>query len=114
MIRLHADGSTNSNISGISILIPGSTYISNDSLIRESKKAASIIIKHLTGATNAHNRGIIERHDLTGFNWSKIPVILIEMGFLTNEREDILINSSVYQNKIINGIIDGLAIYFSE
>ena len=29
-----------------------------------------------------------KRDDLTGTNWSKIPVALIEMGFMTNKTED--------------------------
>ena len=25
--------------------------------------------------------GVFERGDLTGFNWSQVPVVLVEMGF---------------------------------
>ena len=32
--------------------------------------------------------GIFERDDLTGFNWSKVPVVLVEMGFMSNYNED--------------------------
>lgn len=113
MIRLHADGSTNTKTNGISILIPGPRFINDKLLITKSKKIASIIIKCIINLTGSKNNGLTERNDLTGFNWSTIPVILIEMGFLTNEREDILLNTSEYQDKIVNGIIDGLAIYFN-
>ena len=34
------------------------------------------------------NRGVVERNDLTGFNWSVVPVILVEMGFQSNVEED--------------------------
>ncbi|MCI7442585.1 MAG: N-acetylmuramoyl-L-alanine amidase, partial [Clostridium sp.] len=37
---------------------------------------------------------------LTGFNWSKVPVVLIEMGFLSNPEEDNLLNSDSYQDKL--------------
>jgi hypothetical protein len=50
--------------------------------------------------------------DLTGFNWSKIPVVLVEMGFMTNIQEDSLLNSGNYQNKIAQGIVEGLVLYF--
>ena len=51
------------------------------------------------------NRGVVERTDLTGFNWSKVPVILVETGFLSNPQEDKLLNSEEYQNKIAKGSI---------
>ena len=34
------------------------------------------------------NRGIVPRSDITGFNWSNRPVVLTEVGFLTNPGED--------------------------
>jgi N-acetylmuramoyl-L-alanine amidase len=113
MIRLHADDAANAKMTGISILVPGPKFINDKLLISESKKFASIIIKSMVNLTGAKNNGLTERNDLTGFNWSKVPVILIEMGFLTNEREDILLNTSDYQDKIVNGIIDGLVIYYN-
>jgi N-acetylmuramoyl-L-alanine amidase len=51
---------------------------------------------------------------LTGFNWSKIPVILLEMGYMTNVQEDKLLNSDDYQNKIVLGIVDGVTKYYSS
>ena len=55
-----------------------------------------------------YNRGVIERSDLTGFNWSKVPVVLIEMGFLSNPEEDSLLNDSSYQEKIAQGLCNGI------
>jgi len=104
MIRLHADGSTDTKASGISILIPSPRFIKDKFIINESKKIASIILNRILNLTKSKNNGITERGDLTGFNWSTTHVILIEMGFLTNEQEDILLNTSNYQDKIINGI----------
>ena len=34
------------------------------------------------------DRGLQEHSDFTGFNWSNVPVILVEMGFMTNPAED--------------------------
>ena len=55
-----------------------------------------------------YNRGVIERSDLTGFNWSKVPVVLIEMGFLSNPEEDNLLNSDSYQEKLAQGLYKGI------
>jgi N-acetylmuramoyl-L-alanine amidase len=112
MIRVHADGSINQNDNGISVLVPRSTFIKDNLVITKSRSVGHYILQGVIRNTGAKNNGIIERDDLTGFNWSRIPVILIEMGFMTNEQEDALLNSEKYQDKIVQGITDGLAAYF--
>ena len=113
-VRIHADGSENSDISGVSVLIPSDDYITNDGMLRKSRKAGELILNEVTEATGALNRGIVKRSDMTGFNWSNVPVVLLEMGFMTNHDEDVLLSSDDYQNKIVDGIMKGLDIYFNE
>ena len=40
----------------------------------------------------------------TGINWCKNTCIIIECGFMSNEKEDKLLNSPEYQEKIAEGI----------
>lgn len=54
------------------------------------------------------NRGVIERSDMTGFNWSTVPVVLIEMEFLSNPQEDKNLSSEEYQDKIAKAIAKGI------
>ncbi|WP_293978545.1 N-acetylmuramoyl-L-alanine amidase, partial [uncultured Clostridium sp.] len=54
------------------------------------------------------NRGISVRDDMTGFNWSKVPVILVEMGFMSNPEEDKLLSDEGYQNKLAQGLCNGI------
>ena len=49
---------------------------------------------------------------MTGTNWSKIPVTLIEMGFLSNASEDRFMNRAANQEKMAEGIADGIDDYF--
>ena len=62
--------------------------------------------------TGIQSRGLIKRDDLTGTNWSKIPVTLIEMGFLSNASEDRFMNRAANQEKMAEGIADGIDDYF--
>jgi len=64
-------------------------------------------------ATGAKNLGTQERSDLTGFNWSEVPVCLIETGYMTNEDEDKLLITKAYQNKIVDGLVTGLLKFFN-
>lgn len=45
---------------------------------------------------------------MTGFNWSKVPVILVEMGFMSNPNEDKLLSQDTYQDKLAQGLCNGI------
>jgi N-acetylmuramoyl-L-alanine amidase len=113
MIRIHADSSSDSSKRGVSMLIPSEKNINNPLLVTESKKAGEAILKEVSERTKAHNLGTVERDDLSGFNWSEVPVVLIETGFLSNSEDDKLLNSKNYQDKLAEGIFNGLVEYFS-
>jgi N-acetylmuramoyl-L-alanine amidase len=107
VIRVHADSSESSNVSGASMLIPAPIgYAKNISEI--SRKCGQVVLESLIDEVGMKNKGVVERNDLTGFNWSKVPVILVETGFLSNPQEDKLLNSEEYQNKIAKGLFDGI------
>ncbi|HAH75549.1 MAG TPA: N-acetylmuramoyl-L-alanine amidase [Kandleria vitulina] len=114
-VRLHADGSTNSNMHGFSILQPGyNNRYMNKQIITKSRFLSSSINKAFAAATNAKNNGLSTRNDMTGFNWSKVPVTLVEMGFMSNPSEDRLLSTQSYQNKMVQGIANGLDNYFKK
>lgn len=113
-VRIHADGVENTSVTGISVLFPGNQYIKESELLAKSKTAAKSVLDGLISSTGGKSRGIVERNDLTGFNWTKVPVILVEMGFMTNPQEDALLNTDEYQNRIVEGIVNGLINYFKK
>ena len=57
---------------------------------------------------NIKNRGLIYSEDMTGFNWSKVPVVLIEMGFLSNPDEDNMMSESSFPEKSATAISEGI------
>jgi len=58
--------------------------------------------------SNVQVNGIFQRDDLTGFNWSQVPVVLVEMGFLSNYNEDQMMSNPKYQRKLMQSIADGI------
>jgi N-acetylmuramoyl-L-alanine amidase len=112
--RVHADGSTDKTVNGVSVLIPGKGYITDEFVLKESEKAGSCILEGFVEATGAKNRGLRKRNDLSGFNWCQVPMLLIEMGFMSNPDEDVKLNSSEYQDKMVTGIVNGIVGYFNN
>lgn len=111
VIRIHADSIDNSGKTGASILIPqeGGKYTAP--IFEESNKCATLVEKTMKGS-GINVNGIFQRGDLTGFNWSKVPVILVEMGFMSNYNEDLMMSNPDYQRKLMQSIADGVEEYF--
>ncbi len=113
-IRIHADGVENPAANGISVLYPSENNPYIPELSADSKRLAQAVLDGMCEATVAKKRGIIKRDDLSGTNWAKMPVILIEAGFMTNEEEDRKLQDPEYQEKLVRGIVEGIEEYFKE
>jgi N-acetylmuramoyl-L-alanine amidase len=103
-VRIHADGSDDHSISGIHVLYPAVIKGWTDDIAEASKRAATIALEDLVAATGAKSRGLDARTDIAGFNWSDVPVILPEIGFMTNPDEDRRLETDAYQEKIVQGL----------
>jgi N-acetylmuramoyl-L-alanine amidase len=108
-VRIHADGSTNRSRHGSSLLYPAFHRGWTDDVLPESKTAARILQRELVQATRSRDLGTVARSDLTGFNWSDVPVVLAEVGFLTNPAEDRKLTSRAYQRRVVRGLAQGIA-----
>ncbi|GKU23232.1 N-acetylmuramoyl-L-alanine amidase family protein [Clostridium folliculivorans] len=107
VVRIHCDSSNSQSAKGASMLFPapvGYAKAIND----VSKKYGQTILSDLVATAGMNNKGLVERNDLTGFNWSKVPTVLVEMGFMSNPQEDKLLNQDEYQNKLANGLCKGI------
>lgn len=110
-IKLHADG-TDEGGSGMTMLVPGGTYISDKTLLSKSKLLGKTILNGAVAKTGARNNGVYTNSGMTGFNWSKIPVVLLEMGYLTNPQDEAKLSDANYQALIADGIVEGILEYY--
>lgn len=111
-IRLHADGVDDSSARGASALYhtPDNPY--HPELSKKSKKLSQCVLDAYCSLTGFNNRGLSKRDDLTGTNWSEIPVTLLEMGFMSNASEDETMQDVDFQYTMAEGIADGIDAYF--
>lgn len=107
-VRIHADGSENPEVKGIHVLYPASIKGWTDDIAKASKQAAALVQSELIAVTGAVDLGIQTREDITGFNWSDVPVVLAEIGFMTNPEEDRLLATPSYQDKIVQGLAQAI------
>ena len=107
-VRIHADGSTDRSRNGTFVLYPAYHRRWTADILPESKTAARLIQRDLVRELGSRDLGIVPRGDLTGFNWSDVPAVLVEVGYLTNPREDRLLTSRPYQRRAARGIARGV------
>ncbi|MCD7839836.1 MAG: N-acetylmuramoyl-L-alanine amidase [Erysipelotrichaceae bacterium] len=112
-ISIHCDGSTSSSTTGAHTICITSSNPYCSQLYSSSSKLASSIINAYCSSTGISNNGVSYRDDLTGLNWSEVPAIYIEMGFLSNSGEGTKLSDSSFQDKCATGIADGIDNYFS-
>jgi N-acetylmuramoyl-L-alanine amidase len=52
--------------------------------------------------------------DLSGFNWSQVPSVLVEMGLMSNSAEDRKLATASYQEELANGMANGIVKYLKS
>lgn len=112
-IRLHCDSSTSSSATGTLTLAPSTSNPYCANIASESQTLSKAIVNNICSVTGSRNRGVSIVDNMTGLNWSKVPVTIVEMGFLSNPQEDRLLSSDDYQNKIVQGIVNGIGAYLN-
>jgi N-acetylmuramoyl-L-alanine amidase len=106
-LRIHADGSPSQSTRGTHTLYPAFHRGWTDDVYAASKRAAQIVQAEEVRALGFPDAGLQERADYTGFNWSNVPAILVEMGFMTNPTEDRLLATRAYENRAAQGLCRG-------
>jgi len=107
MIRIHADGSADRSLHGVKTLVPALHRGWTDDIYASSVRAARRVQSAVVRQTRALDLGLMQRSDLTGFNWANVPAVLVECGFMTNPAEARLLRSNAYQLKVARGLTAG-------
>jgi N-acetylmuramoyl-L-alanine amidase len=112
-VRLHADAVEEAAVRGVSVLYPaGNRWVTG--IAADSRRAADTVRTSAVRTSGAPDRGSAARADLAGFNYCRVPAILVEAGCLSNVEDDRLLGTAAYQDKLADGIVAGVLAYFGR
>jgi N-acetylmuramoyl-L-alanine amidase len=101
VISLHADASKNVNINGV-----GAYIFSDKTFYDQSKSSAESVIENLSTENLA--KGEVKEASFYVLKNSKCPAVLLEMGYLSNEKDRNYLKSESGQNKIADKILEAI------
>ena len=113
-IRIHANANDDSSVNGAETLCQTKNNPYNSNLYAQSRKLSEKVLDALCAECGCKKRRVVETDTMSGINWCKVPVTIVEMGFLSNEKEDRLMATEEYRDKLAKGIADGIDAYFAE
>ena len=101
VVSLHTNYTTNKNINGIETVVSD-----KNNFLEKSTFHAENMLENFKGG-DFEIRGV-KNHDLHMLRNSNCPAILIELGFLSNEKDAKILESEVGQNALARSILKGL------
>lgn len=102
-ISIHYDSIDNHTVRGMT------TYYYHP----HQKELASSVHKGTNAATRLKDRGV-RQGNYHVIRENKQNAILLELGYISNPTEELLINTNQYQEQVANGIVQGIANYFHK
>lgn len=106
-VSVHANAHPNPSIGGIETY-----YYRNKSTSAASRYLATLMQRELVGALQLRDIGVKDANFLV-IRQTSMPSVLLELGFLSNAREESLMRTKEFREKAANSIVRALRDYFN-
>ena len=114
LLRIHCNSADSQSANGALTMSPTLSNPYCRSIAADSQELSECVVSTLCRRTGAVNRGVTQTDEMTGINWSKISVTIVEMGFMSNPEEDQKLSDNHYQSMLAEGIADGVDRYYER
>ena len=115
-IRIHANGWSDEDMQGAMAVCQTAQNPFPDCAAHyaESRRLCEEILDAFCAGTGISRRGFWETDTKAGTNWSAVPTVILEMGFMTNEHDDRLMASDAFPQTAAKAIAKGIVAYFKQ
>ena len=114
LVRIHANGSEDTSVNGALAMVPSQSNPYVGYMYEECYMLGEDILNAYCENTGLANDGVQYYDNMSGINWSTIPVTILEMGFMSNQNDDLLMADKTFQPVMAEGIADGIDVYFEN
>ncbi|HAE44066.1 MAG TPA: N-acetylmuramoyl-L-alanine amidase [Lachnospiraceae bacterium] len=113
-VRIHCNSEDVSDVAGVLCYGPASDnpYLTPE-IIDNSQRLCEVLRDNQCAVTGQKALNNLYQNDMTGINWATMPVSIVEMGFMSNETEDLFISSDEGESQIAEGLANGIDAYFA-
>lgn len=108
-LTLHCNGSKNRKKHGVCAYVPKRGDYSEASCL-----LGRLLLDEICLVTGAKRNKLSRSTSYTTLNWAETPAVLLEMGYMSNKKEDQLLVTDEYQQLLADGIANACIRYFAQ
>ena len=113
-IKIETPNANEATATGMLGFIATSTNSHSGSRYQKNYELCYDVLKMSCEETGAKRMGIYETDELTVLNYCDMPATVMDVGFMSNEQDDIALSTDEYKKKIAMGMAKGIDLYFAE
>ena len=99
-LRIHCNAADNHDANGVEMYVKKKDP--------SALKLAEYLLTEVCASTGAKSRFTQATDAYTGLNWSEIPSVLVELGYMSNAAEEAKLIDPAYQDLLVEGMVNAL------